>query len=376
MLALLAGCASPGPPLPPSLKLPEIPTDLKATRVGDQVTLRWTTPARTTDKLLIKGPVTAEICLELPVAATVPVQSRGPVPLKTVTACAPAVVRESVTAGASEAMDALPVELVHGPARLLAYRVQLKNAAGRTAGPSAAVFAAAGAGPVPVEALRVTSTKDGVMLEWLRAPQPDAADAVELVRTTVEAPVAAASERMDALPGAGKAPAEERFRSGADGTPDAGGTLDRSAQMGATYRYTTERVRGVVLGGHALELRSVPSAAVTVAVRDVFPPEAPTGLVAVPGIEFTGAGEQSQIRTIDLSWDPNMEARLAGYRVYRRDPDRSAWQRLGTELLRVTAYQDRAVTAGQTYTYRVTAVSDAGIESGPSGEATETVPSQ
>src|ERR1035441_4608651 len=52
---LLAGCASPGPPLPPSLKLPEVVTDLTARRVGDQVMLHWTTPTRTTDKLLIRG---------------------------------------------------------------------------------------------------------------------------------------------------------------------------------------------------------------------------------------------------------------------------------------------------------------------------------
>src|SRR5579863_10782647 len=51
MLALgvgLAGCASPGPPLPPSLKLPEVVSSgLTATRVGDEVRLHWTTPART-----------------------------------------------------------------------------------------------------------------------------------------------------------------------------------------------------------------------------------------------------------------------------------------------------------------------------------------
>ena len=67
----LAGCASPGPPLPPSLKLPQVvaPTALTATRVGDAVTLHWTTPMRTTDKLLIAGPITAVICRNLPPAA-------------------------------------------------------------------------------------------------------------------------------------------------------------------------------------------------------------------------------------------------------------------------------------------------------------------
>src|ERR1035441_7007917 len=64
---LLAGCASPGPPLPPSLKLPEIvsASSETATRAGDEVRLHWTTPSRTTDKMLIAGPVTAEICREV-----------------------------------------------------------------------------------------------------------------------------------------------------------------------------------------------------------------------------------------------------------------------------------------------------------------------
>ena len=59
---LAAGCASPGPPLPPSLKLPQVATKVTAARVGDAVILRWTMPTRTTDKLLIAGPITAEIC--------------------------------------------------------------------------------------------------------------------------------------------------------------------------------------------------------------------------------------------------------------------------------------------------------------------------
>ena len=401
MLALLAGCASPAPPLPPSLKLPEVVTDLTATRVGAQVMLRWTTPTHTTDKLLIRGPVTAEICRETPPAAAGPVQSRGQSSRKSpATPCA-AVVRESVTAGATEAVDALPAELAQGTARLLRYRVQLKNAAGRTAGPSPAVSVAAGAAPEPVADLRAAATKGGVVLEWRRGQQADGGETVELERTVVEAPnpprqgpdgAAAAPQRMDALPGAGKEPAEERFRAGPGATDaggtDAGGTIDRTALIGYTYRYSAQRVRKLALGGQTLEVRSVPSAGVTVAVQDVFPPQAPTGLVAVPGIETTGAEQQSVSRSIDLSWDPNMEPRVAGYRVYRREADHptepgspgtpvdtGAWTRLNAELVQVPAYRDLTVMAGKTYTYQVTAVSDTGVESKPSGEVTETAPS-
>ena len=46
----MAGCASIGPPEAPSLELPKPPTDLRAARKGDKVTLTWTIPARTTDR--------------------------------------------------------------------------------------------------------------------------------------------------------------------------------------------------------------------------------------------------------------------------------------------------------------------------------------
>jgi hypothetical protein len=181
-----------------------------------------------------------------------------------------------------------------------------------------------------------------------------------------------------------KEPQEMRLRvegggdSAADagGTGGAGGTIDRSVQMGHTYRYTAQRVRPVRVGGQTLEVRSVPTAAVTVAMRDEFPPDAPTGLVAVPG--FAGETDAARRPAIDLSWEPNAEPRIAGYRVYRRDSDAAAeaWQRLNAELVAVAAYRDATVVAGHRYAYRVTAVNEAGRESAQSGDAVETAPGE
>jgi hypothetical protein len=389
------GCASPGPPLPPSLKLPEVvqASTLTATRVGDQVRLHWTTPSRTTDKLLIVGPTTAEICRE-PVAGGLAAVGTK-LAAATVTApCSPVVVRVGVSPGASsEAVDTLPPALGLGPVQILAYRVQLSNAAGHTAGASLPVFAASGAAPQPVEDLRVKATKAGAVLEWKKLESADreggtnGVEGVEVERTTLE-PVAgesatSGSGRSAGSLGAPKQPAEAKFRVEMAEGVDSGGTVDRSTQIGHTYRYTVQRVRTVVAGGQTLELRSVSSAPVTVVVRDVFPPEAPAGLVAAPA----GAGEgvvnpKSQNRdvghpAIDLSWEPNMEPRMAGYRVYRRDLDGDApdtWVRLGTELVPSAAYRDLSVVAGHRYAYRVTAVSDAGNESATSSEVVETAP--
>ncbi len=356
ILALTIGCASPGPPLPPSLKLPALATGLTAQRVGDQVVLHWTTPSRTTDKLLIKGSISAEICRQ--VGASPALAKPAP--------CAVAG-RVGVTPGASEAEDTLPEPLRSGSPAVLEYRVQLLNSAGRTAGPSAAVFAAAGSAPHMVEGLQVRAAKAGVVLAW--EPSPGTGESVELERTTLAAPPKPAGPNNSsptALPGETKEPTESRFKAG--GVQDPGGTIDRTAKIGYTYRYTAQRVRRATASGQPLELRSTPTAPVTIAVKDEFPPVPPVGLVAVPG--FAGEAEK-QTPTIDLSWEPDMEPRLAGYRVYRRQAD-GPWAQLGDGLVRVAAYRDLNVVAGTRYTYRVTAVSDAGLESLPGPEVTET----
>jgi hypothetical protein len=362
--ATLAGCASPGPPLPPTLNLPQVvpTTGLTAVRVGGAVRLDWTTPTQTTDKLAIKGPVTAVICRDAVGANASRIPAKTP--------CA-AVARVNVTAGASEAMDTLPAELTAGSARLLAYRVELLNAAGRTAGPSAAVFAVAGAAPAAVEGFAGHVTKAGVVLEWKREEQ--GTESVALERTTLNALPAAAGKQAG-LPGESRQTPVTRFRAGpgAGSSGDAGGAIDRTAETGREYSYTAQRVQVETIGGQTLESRSAVSAALTFTVQDVFPPGVPRGLVAVPG--FAGTEQKP---AIDLSWEPDVEPRVAGYRVYRREAledNSDRWEPITPELVTGAAYRDATVAAGHRYGYRVTAVSTAGNESGPSGAAMETAP--
>jgi hypothetical protein len=241
-----------------------------------------------------------------------------------------------------------------------------------------------------VEELHGRATKAGIVLEWKAAAGE--ADTIELDRTILQpatantavtttststAASAGSTHKID-FPDSTKEPLETRFRTGAAGSSavDAGGTVDRTAQIDYTYRYTAQRVRSVELGGQRLEVRSSPSAEVTVVMKDVFPPETPVGLVAVPGF-VSAANDSTQKPTIDLSWEPDMEPHVAGYRVYRRDLDgeaASVWQRLDSELVPVAAYRDLSVMAGRRYAYQVTAVSDAGNESTRSDEVVETAP--
>ena len=193
---ILAGCASPGPPLPPTLNLPQVVSSkgLTAMRVGDEVQLHWTTPSRTTDKLQIAGPVTAEIC-RTPLNAPPPASARqdaGGAKARVAPPCSPVVDRVQVARGDSEAVDKLPVALAAGPAGMLAYRVQLANEADRTAGPSPLVVVASGAAPRPVEDLRGHATKAGVVLEWKPELGMGATgEAIELERTRLESVTAA-----------------------------------------------------------------------------------------------------------------------------------------------------------------------------------------
>jgi len=388
LIALAAGCASPGPPQPPSLNLPEVVKDLAAERVGDVVHLHWTTPAMTTDRLEVKGAMTAEIC-----------RTTATAPAPQTAACTP-IPRLPVKPGPTEGAEALPPALTVDPPALLAYRVQIFNVHDRSAGLSPEAFVASGAAPPPVEQLRATPTRDGAMLEW---QQTSTSAPVELDRlpvgpdgVVVEPPQRKAATKSSSKPMIKRTPASHPKQSPAS-TPkplqmtstapievklrtppqpaDTGGTIDHTAQMGETYRYTAQRVRSVSLGGHTLELRSSVSSPVTVAMRDTFPPHAPSGLEAVPG------GSTAADRSIDLSWTPDTDADLAGYIVYRQDVDEKGVVAGTATRLNITpvagpAYRDQTAMAGHRYAYRVTAVDTAGNESAPSADVQETLREQ
>src|SRR5271163_157264 len=83
---LLASCAQTGPPLPPSLELPKPPSDLRASRKGNRVTLSWSEPTLTTDHQSVRyiGPTLVCRSLESEItacgdpAATLPAPTAAP----------------------------------------------------------------------------------------------------------------------------------------------------------------------------------------------------------------------------------------------------------------------------------------------------------
>ena len=375
----------------PSLQLPATVKDLKAERVGGRVVLRWTSPDKTTDKLPIKGTATAVVCREV----TPPVEAVKPgAPV-----CVP-VARLTLTTGEMQAADDLPPALVSDPVRLLSYRVTVANAVGRSGAASVPAFAAAGMVPQPVVALRVKVVGEGTVVEW----QPIAAataetDVVELTRVDPAlaaknaAQTAAAKDskaasapstprsRLQLTPKKGSSSGLPKNAQAAEiylraGESDSGGTVDHTAVNGETYVYTAQRVRSVTVAGHELQLRSAASAGATVAVRDTFPPAVPSGLAAVPNVAPGGASPNAERQgtSIDLSWEPDTDADLAGYIVYRRDLSAGGTAvRLTATPIVEAAFRDSTAVAGVRYSYTVTAVDTSGNESKASAAAEESL---
>jgi len=395
-IALAAGCASPGPPQPPSLNLPQPVKDLTTERIGNVVHLRWTTPAKTTDRIDVKGAMTAEICrIEAP-PATPPATPSTPATSTPAPSCA-SVARLAVQPGPSQSADTLPALLTVDPAVLLAYRVQILNVHNRSAGPSPEAFAAGGAAPPPVEQLNATLARNGILLKWQHASTPaqveldripmapDGTFVEPASKTSAKSPKS--STRQPKKPSATSqtptsnphkttpASTEIKLRTPLATPSDPGGTLDSTTQIGETYRYVAQRVLSVTLGGHKLELRSAISPPVTIVMRDIFPPAAPTGLEAVPG------GTTAADRSIDLSWTPDTEVNLAGYSVYRQEINSQGVAtgtaaRLNPIPVVGPAFRDQTAMAGHRYAYRVTAVDTAGNESAPSDSVQETLREQ
>jgi hypothetical protein len=120
--------------------------------------------------------------------------------------------------------------------------------------------------------------------------------------------------------------------------------VDDTAAAGASWCYM---VRAVLSTAPLVESVDSPEACVT--VEDVFPPASPSGVTAL--VRDDG---------VEVSWSPSTEGDLAGYRIYRTEPD-GAPVRLGEAPLTETRFLDPSPRPGARYS--VTAVDGRGNES-------------
>ena len=77
---------------------------------------------------------------------------------------------------------------------------------------------------------------------------------------------------------------------------------------------------------------------------------------------------------INLSWTASTSPGIAGYNAYRGTTSGGPYAKINTGLISTTTYSDLTVHSGLTYYYVTTAVSNQGLESSYSNEASASVP--
>jgi hypothetical protein len=357
---LLASCAQLGPPLPPSLELPKPPSDLRAVRKGNRVTLSWSASTLTTDHQSVRYIGPTLVCRSTESEITEckspvdklpapPIATGRRTPKKTATQKANAPHPDPETA-----TDTLPAALeTQDPAADITYAVEVLNRNRRSGGLSNRVHVPAVLTLPPPADLSAELTGDGVILTWTSAAQPAPAGLQFLYRIY----------RRDETSGKDAIAGEVPVLS--DATQPAHFT-DSAFEWEKTYLYRVTAVSVVKRPDSAVQVEGDDTPPVRVVAHDIFPPSVPAGLQAV----FSGEGQKP---FIDLIWAPVTNADLAGYNVFRREGDGIA-VKLNRELVKSPAYRDTEVTAGKTYTYSVSAMDVRGNESGKSEESSEAVP--
>jgi hypothetical protein len=360
-LLVLAGCGLAANPQPPTLWLPEPVRDLAGVRAGNEVHLHWTMPKNTTDKVPLKGDQTAHICWTNGSAPVPEKPVPAPVPSSGLPGCTALGDAAFAPAKPVEYAGPLPAELATGSTRAVSFFVELRNHAGKTAGPSNPVWIATGNAPPPVTDLTVTTQAGGPVLHW-QTSAAQRGTVLRIHRTLVTQPGAAKPIESGGVP-----PPPQQTLEVDLGASDPGQAIDRDAALDHVYRYTAERVLHVDLDHHALEISGSPSQPFTVDAKDVFPPAVPAALAVV-------ADEQN--RALDLSWTPDSDPDLAGYAVYRRDvtAGTGADRISGKGLVVPPSFEDKSVVPGHRYAYAVSAVDQDGNESARSAEVEEGLP--
>ncbi len=345
---LMTACASVAPPQPPSLDLPKPPSDLRATRKGEHVTLAWTAPGATTDRRTIRKVGATQICRGLAAHLT---QCGNPVG----EAAGQAAVRTSNQKVTGSYVDTLPAQLESdSPGASVSYAVEVLNAAGRGAGLSNEVQVRLARTLAPPRDFAAHVAGEGVVLTWTK-------DAAETRPTPNLHYVYRIYRRLEG---------SSQWNPAGEIAAGSGRNLsftDAGIEWEKTYDYRAETVTVITADDNTeAQIEGDDTREIKVFAHDVFPPAIPSGLQAVA----SGPGQKP---FVDLVWAPVSDIDLDGYNVYRHE-EGSAPVKVNTELVRAPAYRDANLTTGKRYFYSVSAVDVRGNESARSEEASETLP--
>lgn len=353
----LAGCAAPGEPIE---RRPPVPTpiaDLTASLQGSDVALSFTVPNETVQRRPLKSPPAVEIYREFSPAGATPKN------LSLVVTIPPAMLGQYMAEGQIHYTDVIsPQDFAKHPGEQAVYSVRTRASEKRESDASNLVAVPLAIPPQPVADAKAQVTHDAIVLSW----KPPSA-------SVTGAPVTISGFRVyRSLLQAAPTPAspappkrKEAFLLLGETDPATAHFADTHFAFGATYAYTIRSVFSAA--GAARE--SGDSNLVEVTPRDIFPPSAPVGLEVI----FVPAQGNSPA-SLDLSWAINPETDVAGYNVYRSEQEGSRGERLNPALLRTPAFRDMNAVPGRRYSYSVTAVSDAGLESAASAAVSGGVP--
>lgn len=355
---LFTACASIGPPEPPSLNLPNPPTDLVASRKGNKVMLSWTIPTETTDRQRIRSVGPTDICRGLEAVLTACGTPVGEAPAETV----PGGRKKKTTIGKKSAgpkisesyTDKLADSILSDdPDGYVTYAVEVLNLESRGAGLSNQVHISAARTLPPPANLNAGVTAQGIVLSWANGTPAQPPPALHYVYRVYRRQEGTAQAIL-----VGEVPV---------GTNRTLTFTDSTIEWEKTYEYHVDAVTVVMQDGkQSIEVPGEDSPDVKVFANDIFPPAVPSSLQAVS----SGPGQPP---FIDLVWAPDSEADLAGYNVYRRD-ENGTTVKLNSGLIKTPAYRDTNVAPGKSYTYSASAVDIHGNESARSEEVSETVP--
>ena len=303
-----AGCGYIGDPLPPLANIPEKIQDLRAVQRGGNLIVQFTIPTRTTENMFIRSGLKLDL-------------RAGPAPSST---------QFNADAWASDAKRIPPVPLTSDLAiytipaeewtgKVVTIAAHAIGSTGRSSGWSNFVNVTVVPAPAAPSNVHLLATATGVRLDW-----QGSAGGFRVFRRAADQ--------------------EDYIRAGE--TNNANFT-DGAAEFGKQYWYQVQRVVKLPGGGEA---ESELSAALSITPLDTFPPAAPGNIRTVAGTS-----------SVELAWDRNTEADLAGYRVYRSAPG-GELQKVA-DALELPAWSDRNIESGKTYRYAITAFDQAGNES-------------
>ena len=351
--AALMGCAAPGQPTARHPIVPQAVQDLAARQEGDGVELSFTLPSESTDKKPLAEPPALEIYRVAP-AASGPTGAKAAMRLvDTVPSDVAPTYEEN---GRIEFRDRLdPNELARAPGQQVSYMVRTRVSRQRASADSALASLRVYPAPEPAGRLRAAVIEKGVMLAWAAPVSPGgAANSGAGAGAGYESIAPRSNPRVRRL---GRKICPKRSCAGR--LARSGSYSNRPMRTPISNSGTRTFIRfGARRSLAPTSVESADSNAVIATAKDVFPPAAPQGVVAVAIPETAGMPAY-----VELSWAISPEADLAGYAIYRSEQQDTAGERLNGELLSAPTFRDTNVVSGRHYFYQVRAVDHAGNES-------------